>query len=51
MLTNDSNMGQNIAKSDRGPDKKGKLYHIFGGFMEKVSYACTVNHSVVSNSL
>lgn len=31
--------------------KKGKLYHVCGGFMEKVSYACTVNHSVVSNSL
>ena len=44
-------MGQNIAKSDRGPDKKGKLYHICGGFMEKVSYVCMVSHSAVSNSL
>ena len=46
MLMNNSNMGQNIAKSDRGPDKKGKLYHIFGGFMEKVSSCPTLCDSM-----
>ena len=46
MLMNNCNMGQNIAKSDRGPDKKGKLYHICGGFMEKVSSCPTLCDSM-----